>query len=258
MRFLLLIFVYLSLQTGFCQARTVTTFEGFYNGVNLQLECKTSPSTPWQECYCIDSVSLDNQTLKNPLKNGVQVNLTPVENLKIWEPLELKIYYSKSCQLRILNPYNFYPQKLMTVDTLFINYPFLKWETQVEQYKWGEWTKVGDYINISSDTIYQTDISSFSNAGENIFRVAVSNIEYDHFPSEQVTFENHSKKKAKAKFNQKSRLIKFNQKADYVMYNDKKQIVLRGIGSQLSLKSIKKGIYSLYYADKIKKIKIKH
>ena len=234
----------------------------------MQIECKSSPITPWQKCDCIDSVSVNGKKLVNPINNGVQVALDKSKNLEIWDKVDVKIYYSKTAQLRLLNPYHFYPQKLKTVDTLYVNYPFLIWEThqnfkdlrlwvQIEQYKWGDWIKVGTNFNILSDTLYQADISNFAHTGENKFRVAVSNIEYDHFPSSELIFQVKAKKKAKAKLKKNEQKIVLNQKVDYVLYNDKEEIVLRGLSNQIDLKHVQPGTYFLFYANRIKKIKLK-
>lgn len=268
MRFFSLIFIFICPLWCSCQESAVKSFFGFYNGVNLQIECKESPITPWQKCDCIDSVSLNKKTLTEPLIDGVQVNINNFDSLKIWSEIDVKVFYSKTCQIRILNPYHFYPQELKTVDSIYFDYPILKWETdqnypdlrlwvQIEQFKWGEWVKVGSHINIGSEKSYKADISSFSTSGENTFRVAVSNIEYDHFPSSPIVFENKIKKKAKFKKNKKSKLIQFNQELDYILYNEKKEIVKRGMANQLSLENITGGIYYLYYSNRIKKIKLK-
>ena len=268
MRIIFLIVICSITVLGISQESAVKSFEGFYNGSNLQIECKTSPITPWQKCDCIDSVSVNGKRLLNPINNGVQVALDKTPNLNIWDKVDVKIYYSKTAQLRLLNPYHFFPQKLETVDTLYVNYPFLIWEThqnfkdlrlwvQIEQYKWGDWTKVGNNINIDSDTLYQVNISDFAHAGENKFRVAVSNIEYDHFPSKELIFQVNEKKKAKAKLKKKDAKIVLNQKVDYVLYNNKEEIVLRGLSNKIDLGYVQPGTYFLYYADRIKKITLK-
>lgn len=263
------ILIFLSLQISFAQENEMKSFNGFYNGANLQIECRTSKITPWQKCDCIDSVRLNYKNFPNAIKDGVQVNLTSEKNLKMWEKVNLEIYHAKNCELRILNPYHFYPQQLTTVDTVFYRPPFLEWKTeqnfqdlrlwvQIEQYKWGEWTKVGRHFNITTEKVYIADISAYITKGENQFRVAVSNIEYDHFPSNIITFTNTNIKKAKAKLNKKTASFHFNRKLDYIVYNANKEIALRGLDEKVSIQRLAPGEYTIYYSNRIKKFKIKN
>ncbi|MFT4600806.1 MAG: hypothetical protein ACI857_000983 [Arenicella sp.] len=258
---ILLVFYSLAFSSFSQQYNQVKTFEGFYRGDDLKIQCQPNPITPWTTCDCIDSVVVNNKRLKEINIDGDQLKLNAAKDLIFFEEIKISLFYSRKFEMRIINPNDFFPKEILGVSELEIDSNnFIRWQTlqnhpdillwaQVEQKKWGEWIKLGPNFNITEETKYKFDTTPYLSKGPNEFRVAVASIDYDHIPSRAVIIE-IKKKKAKAKYKKRLKKIVINQKVDYLFYDHKNDIISRGFSSEINVSELEKGDYHLHYSNR--------
>ncbi|MBD3638627.1 MAG: hypothetical protein HUJ25_14845 [Crocinitomicaceae bacterium] len=243
-----------------------TEFMGFFNGINLNIQCQESIVTPWKTCDCIDSVAVNGNVVDNILYEGYQVDLANAIELNLYDTVRIVLYHLKKCRIRTLNPYDFFPKTILPVAYLKLekdnmltwavqeNYPDLKLWVQIEQYKWGEWIKIG-HVNITDQVVYQMDVSTYLNRGENKFRASIASIEQDHVPGDEITVK-HKCRKVKFKINKKAQKIVFSRKTHYEVWNKDWQIAARGYDDEIDYSKYKEGEYYLRYAGEEKLIEL--
>lgn len=265
MRWLLFYFLLLNF-CGWSQNQE-QSFEGFFRGDNLKIQCRTSPTTPWAGCDCIDSVIVNGENYGNIIYEGHQVDLANQTSLKIFEALSLNIYYQSNNELRLLNPYQFLPKTILPVSELAItedgklswtteqNLPDLKLWCQVEVYKWGDWMKVGPNFNIGKDSLFQFKVTPFLHRGSNRIRVTVASIDRDRVPSTPIEFD-FNKKRTKAKIKAKKRKVFFKLPTHYKLYNDKNQLVEEDVRKEIDLDDYPTGTYHLWFGQEKKSFKL--
>jgi len=244
------------------------TFEGFYRGDKLKIQCRKNQISPWQKCNCLDSVIVNTSKLQKIEIDQFELNINAEDKLEIYDKVDVQIHYSNKCQLRIINPNQFFPKQILPVEDVKIdtnniihwrtlqNFPDIRLWAQVEQNKWGEWIKIGPNFNILEKDKYQFKLTPFLNKGINEFRVVVANIDYEFYPSDPISIE-VKKKKAKAKYKRKKNKVIFNDEQHFVFYNDRKDIIQRGFAKELDTKNQKAGLYSVQYANRVYTFKIK-
>ncbi len=244
------------------------TFEGFYRGDKLKIQCRQNQISPWQKCNCLDSVIVNSKKLEKIEIDQFDLNINENKKLEIYQKVDIQIHYNNKCQLRIINPNQFFPKKILPAEDVKIdtsnkihwrspqNFPDIRLWTQVEQNKWGEWVKIGPNFNVLEEDQFEFDLTPFLNKGLNEFRVTVANIDYEFYPSEAVSIE-VKKKKAKAKYKKKKQQVIFNDEHHFIFYNDKKDVISRGFAKEIDTKNQKSGTYSVHYANKFYEFKIK-
>ena len=243
------------------QTNKTKAFTGFYRGDQLKIQCQKSPTTPWGECNCIDSVLINSNKLSEIEIKDYLLNIRLDTSLKFYEPILIEIYHDYKYDLRILNPNQFFPKKILPPTKVKIdsnnfihwetqqNYPDLRIWTQVEQKKWGDWVKIGNNFNVLEDKNFSFDLTTYLHSGLNEFRISTETIDYEHFYSKSVKID-IKKMKVKAKFRKKTKVIQLSQQTHYTLYNDKKEVVLKGISSKIDVSNLKVGRYELAYSNR--------
>lgn len=243
------------------------TFEGFFRGDNLNIQCRTSPTTPWQSCDCIDSVIVNSENYGNILYEGHQVDIANQTAVKLFEPIKIMIYFQENHELRIINPYQFLPKDILAAEKLKLtesgniswetpqNYPDLKLWCQIEVYKWDDWIKVDRNYNIEQDSIFEANILPFLHRGKNRVRVTIASIDRDRVPSTPVEV-NIEKKKLKCKIKPKKRISRFKYATHFKLYNERHQLVEEGVKKEIKLDEYPSGTYFLWFGTQKKEIKL--
>jgi hypothetical protein len=243
-------------------------FKGFFRGENLNIQCRKAMNELWLSCNCIDSVQVNGITCHDIIYEGYQIDIANKADVDLYDTLEIELFYQKGCDFRFLNPNMFQPKTIQAVDsfwqendsilhwTLAEVYPDLKLWVQIEQYKWGEWSKIGNNHNILDSAHFSTNISSYLFKGENQFRAVVSTIDHDRIPSDTITIKSKAKK-VKCKYKKKKNQIVFSRESRYSIYNFYNLISMRGIASEVDVDSLAKGKYIVKYSNKIYHFEIK-
>ena len=243
------------------------SFEGFFRGTNLNIQCRSSSITPWKSCNCIDSVIVNGENYSNILHEGYQIDLANRTAIKLFDVGEIIIYYQVNNELRILNPNDFLPKEILPIKALELrqngniswqtqqNFPDLKLWCQIEVYKWDDWIKVDRNYNIREDDVFSANILPYLNDGENKVRVTVASIDRDRVPSAPVHLEMEMKK-LKCKLKRKKRFIRFNYSTHYKLFNEQLQLVDENLGKEISLKDYPAGTYFLWFGAQKKEIQL--
>ncbi|MEX1001790.1 MAG: hypothetical protein WDZ35_06710 [Crocinitomicaceae bacterium] len=257
---LILLFL-LTVSTVWSQKVQQYTFEGFFRGSNLNVQCREKPTKPWSYCDCFDSIAVNRQVVSGILYEGYQVDISNRTKIEIFDTVSITFYYQKGCDFRIINPNEFLPKIIDPVDTLYVdeenqlhwrtsqNYPQLRMWVQIEQYKWGEWVKIGPNFVITEQKKYEMDISPFLFKGENEFRAVVAGIDHERLPSEAVSVK-HKGKKVKYRINDGE--VYFSKATHYELYDKQLHIADRGYGDKVSLINfnVPDGEYILRFSNK--------
>lgn len=263
--FLLVLF---TSQTNFAQHQGTFKFEGFFNGTNLNIQCRTQLNRPWYRCKCIDSVKVNGKVIPDIVYEGVQVDIANKVDLNMYDPVEVVIFFQKPCEIRTINSYEFFPKNILPVTNVQLdennmltfdvqeNYPDLRFWVQIEQYKWGDWTKIGSHINITDEHSYQFDLNPHLIRGTNQFRATMATITQDRIPSEVITVK-AKVPKVKFKYKAKEKTIYFSDTTHFELLNENSAIANKGVSNQCSVEKLGPGKYLLLYADKEKWITIK-
>lgn len=239
------------------------TFEGFYNGQNLNLQCRAALNKPWLECGCVDSIAINGKVVPDILYQGYQVDIANKAEPEMHTPITIDLYHQKNCDFRILNPNDFLPKDVLPVSTFELGandslkwtvsqvYPQLRMWVQIEQFRWNEWVKVGPNYNINGPSQYAASVKQHLFRGKNQFRVVVATIDHARVPSEVITIKS-KRKKIKCKI--KKGMITFSEPTYYEVYDEKGLIAARGTSEQVDIQKINapKGKYLLRYANKTK------
>jgi hypothetical protein len=264
----LIIVVFTSFSIGYTQNKDPFTFWGYFNGTNLNVQCKSAQNELWLACDCIDSLAVNGKVIPDILYEGYQIDLANKTDLKIQDSVEVVLFAQNSCQIRLLNPNNFFPATILPVKDLRINksakiewmvqenYPQLRLWVQIEQYKWGEWVKIGPNINITKKVSYELDVTPYLNKGENQFRAVVASIDHDRIPSDPILLK-HRSKKIKLKLNKKSKVITFSSDTHYEVWDESWLIAARGRGALVDLSHLANGKYHVRYGNRVKVIFVK-
>ena len=249
------------------QKQKTYTFDGFFNGANLKVQCRTSLTTPWSICECMDSLLVNGKNYKDILYGGYEIDIANKTTLGMYDSVHIDMYV-KGCELRILNPTDFYPKEILPVAVVMLsedgtiswsvqqNYPDLKIWVQIEQYKWNEWVRVGPIFTITDEVTYKTNISKYLVKGENKFRAAVASIAHVHIPSDELVMQ-HKGKKIKYKYKKKEKKIFFNRPTHFELWNEDWLLSAKGEDTVVEMKYQRPGIYYLRYGNTEKKIKVK-
>jgi hypothetical protein len=234
------------------------TFEGFFQGENMSVQCRESVITPFAFCECFDSIAVNGVVIDDLLYEGYQLDIANKVDLKIYEKFAVTFYYEE-CDFRIPNVHSFLPKEILPVEdfkhekgilswTTPQVYPQLKMWVQIEQYKWGRWVKIGDNQNIVDERNYSMDINDYLFNGENKFRAVVATINRIRIYSDEIVVS-HKGKKVKCKVDQKKEQITFSKATHYELYNSTWMIAKRGFGKSIDIKGLKADDYTIKFAN---------
>ena len=244
MRRIILFISFSLLCTAHAQQTESYTFEGFYNGPNMIIQCREKPTTPWNNCTCIDSIAINDTVVPDILYEGYQIDIANKTKTNFEDSISITLFYNKGCNFRITNPQDFLPPDILPVDSLYVdedytlhwitaqNYPQLNMWVHIEQYKWGEWVKISKHYPISLQKNYSVNIKDHLYKGKNQFRVVVASINHERSPSEALIIPFKSKK---IKYKIKDTLVQFNQETHYEIRDSNYNIATKGYGDHIDL-----------------------
>lgn len=257
MKQLFAIIVFLNLVVAYSQVKS-HTFDGYYNGINLNVQCRESVTTPYTYCDCIDSIAVNGKVIPDLLYDRYQLDISNKLDLQLHDEISITFYYER-CDFRMINVSDFLPKEILPVTDLKIddglmswttqqNYPQLKLWVQVEQYKWDRWVKIDENINIVDTPFYSMDISKYLNDGENKFRATVATIDQHRSPSAEIIVP-HEAKKVKCKVNTKKKYIKFSRSTHFELYDASWAVAKRGVAESIDIQKLKPGNYVIKYSN---------
>ncbi|UKN01108.1 hypothetical protein K6119_15370 [Paracrocinitomix mangrovi] len=244
-------------------------FNGFFNGMNLTVQCRDGVTKPWHECDCFDSVAVNGKVYPNILYEGYQIDINNKLDLDMYQSVKVQIYYPERCDFRILNPNDFMPKEILPVKTFeFENdstlkwtvsqvYPDLKLWVQIEQFKWDRWVKIDQNFNITDSIPVTFNVSKYIHPGENQFRAVVATINGQSAYSDPITSKKFKQKKVKLQYNPTDKILTFSSFVSYEIYDSNELIFKRGNGSSVDLHNLPPGTYRVFYSNRRKEILVK-
>jgi len=234
----------------------IIVLEGHYQGKNLYVQ---NPFAGSGVGFCTFEVTINgNVTTDEVNSSAFEIDFTN-EQLKIGDPVIVKIKHKDDCKPRVLNPEVLKPKSTFIAKSVSISKDgVFTWKTNsesgiltftVEQYRWNKWIKVGEVEGVGSPSEHTYQFKITTHSGEN--KVRVKQIDYTGSPrysqaaktvstKPEITFEPVKVKD----------IITLTGETLYEVYDAYGNIVKRGYGSTVDASNLKKGLYYLSYDNK--------
>lgn len=236
----------------------IIVLEGHYQGKNVYVQ---NPYSAAGVGFCTYEVTVNDDISTDEINSSAfEIDLTAF-NLKVTDPVVIKIKHKDGCAPKVLNPEVLKPKSTFEVSNIEVSSDgVLKWKTTSEsgqipfvivQKRWNKWVKVGEVEGQGSkeSNTYQFKITAHS--GENSFRVKQTDMTGKARYSETVKYTdagvptvNFEPKKTKDDIN-------FTSKTMYEIYDQYGNIVKRGYDSKIFVGNMKKDMYYLNYDNKM-------
>ncbi len=235
----------------------VVVLEGHYQGKNLYVQ---NPFASSGVGFCTFEVTINGDVTTDEINSSAfEVDFTNF-NLKLGDPVTVKIKHKDDCKPRVLNPEVLKPKSTFEVSKISLaadgtfNFSTTKESGIltyiVEQYRWNKWVKVGEVEGVGSPKENSYVFKITPHSGEN--KVRVKQIDYTGSPrysksakaistAPAVTFSPEGKVKE---------AIDFSAETLYEVYDAYGNIVKRGFGNKLDATNLKKGTYYLSFDNK--------
>lgn len=244
------------------QAGTIV-LEGHYQGKNLYVQ---NPFAGSGVGFCTFEVTINGNVSTDEWNSSAfEIDFTNVQ-LKIGDPVIVKIKHKDDCKPRVLNPEVLKPKSTFVATSVSLDKEGnFKWATTgetgiltyvVEQYRWNKWIKAGEVEGIGSKSEHKYTFNVALHSGEN--KVRVKQIDYTGSPRYSQASSSMSTKPEVTFTPVKVKdFITLSSETLYEVYDAYGNIVKRGYGSQVDATNLKKGLYYLSYDNKTEKFEKK-
>jgi hypothetical protein len=253
---LLVSIAFLLVLKGYSQSMIL--LEGTYQGKNVYVQ---NPFASSGVGFCVYEVRVNDQVTTDEIgSSAFEVDLRNFQ-LKIGDPVTIKIFHKDDCNPKVLNPEVLKPKSTFVVApnggiTIDCTSEMLKWTTSgeqgkltfvVEQYRWNKWVKVGEVDGIGTPGSNNYSFKVVTHSGENQFRV------------KQVDYSGQARTSPIAKCTSTKPVMKFypikakdkitfeGGETLWEIYDQYGNIVKKGFGSSIDVSGLAKGGYFLNY-----------
>ncbi|CAN5911263.1 hypothetical protein BH11BAC7_BH11BAC7_00870 [soil metagenome] len=252
---LLLSIALLLVLKGYTQSMIL--LEGTYQGKNVYVQ---NPFASGGVGFCVYEVRVNDQVTTDEIgSSAFEVDLRNFQ-LKIGDPVTIKIFHKDDCKPKVLNPEVLKPKSTFVTPaggiTINCTDEMLKWTTTgeqgkltfiVEQYRWSKWVKVGEVDGSGTAGPNNYTFKVVTHSGENQFRV------------KQIDYSGQARTSAIAKCTSTKAAIKFypvkakdkitfeGGESLWEIYDQYGNIVKKGFGSTIDVTGLAKGGYFLNY-----------
>lgn len=248
----LLTVAFLLVQNGFSQSMIL--LEGTYQGKNVYVQ---NPFASSGVGFCVYEVRVNDQVTTDEIgSSAFEIDLRNF-NLKIGDPVSIKIFHKDDCKPKVLNPEVLKPKSTFVTTTISVTKDeTLEWTTTgeqgkltyvIEQYRWNKWVKVGEVDGLGTNGPNNYTFKVIPHSGENQFRV------------KQVDYSGQARTSPVAKFTSTRPVITFSPvkarttitfeggETLWEIYDQYGNIVKKGFGSSIDVTGLAKGGYFLNY-----------
>lgn len=254
-------FIFLLLSAFFVQQLSagIIVLEGHYQGKNLYVQ---NPFAGSGVGFCTFEVTINGNVTTDEINSSAfEIDFTNAQ-LKIGDPVIVKIKHKDDCKPRVLNPEVLKPKSTFVVASVKLdNAGTFTWVTNkesgiltytVEQYRWNKWVKVGEVEGVGSPSEHTYQFKITPHSGEN--KVRVKQVDYTGSPrySQAATSISTVAAVTFTPVKVKSEII-FSSETLYEVYDAYGNIVKRGYASNIDATNLKKGNYYLSYDNKTEK-----
>jgi hypothetical protein len=256
---LLMSIAFLLMLKGYSQSMIL--LEGTYQGKNVYVQ---NPFASGGVGFCVYEVRVNDQVTTDEIgSSAFEVDLRNFQ-LKIGDPVTIKIFHKDDCKPKVLNPEVLKPKStfvtLATGISINCGDEMLKWTTTgeqgkltfiVEQYRWNKWVKVGEVDGIGTPGTNNYTFKVVTHSGENQFRV------------KQIDYSGQARTSPVAKCTSTKAAIKFypvkakdkitfeGGETLWEIYDQYGNIVKKGFGSSIDVTGLAKGGYFLNYDNAV-------
>ena len=252
----LLFILIISLFTVNANATGVIVLEGHYQGKNIYVQ---NPFAENGVGFCTFEITINGEVTTDEVNSSAYEIDFSSRNLKIGDPVIVKIKHKEDCNPKVLNPEVLKPKSTFEIVSMNISKDGkFDWKTKnetgiltfiVEQFRWSKWIKVGEVDGNGKITESNYSFKVTPHSGENKFRV--KQFDYSGKPryssaSRYIsTFKEMSFSPKKAKTE-----VFFTNQTLFEVYDSYGNIVKKGFGEKVNISNLKKGIYYLNYDNK--------
>jgi hypothetical protein len=245
--------IWANLQAG------IIVLEGHYQGKNLYVQ---NPFAGSGVGFCTFEVTINGSVTTDEINSSAfEIDFKNAQ-LKIGDPVIVKIKHKDDCRPRVLNPEVLKPKSTFQGKTVSLAADgTFSWTTTgesgiltfiVEQYRWNKWVKVGEVEGMGSPSEHTYKFQITPHSGEN--KVRVKQVDYTGSPRysqaatsiSTVTEVTFTPEKVKDE-------VIFSSETLFEVYDAYGNIVKRGYGAKIDASNLKKGLYYLSYDNKTEK-----
>lgn len=237
-------------------ATGVIVLEGHYQGKNLYVQ---NPFAENGVGFCTFEVTINGEVTTDEVNSSAFEIDFSIRQLKIGDPVIVKIKHKDDCNPKVLNPEVLKPKSTFEIVSMKVSKDGkFDWTTKgetgkltyiVEQFRWNKWIKAGEVDGNGNTAESNYTFKVTPHSGENKFRV--KQVDYSGKPRYssasrylstmgEITF---SPKKAKTE-------VLFTDQTLFEVYDSYGNIVKKGFGNKVNITNLKKGIYYLNYDNK--------
>ena len=243
---------------GALNAGTIV-LEGHYQGKNLYVQ---NPFAGSGVGFCTFEVTINGNVTTDEINSSAfEIDFTN-EQLKVGDPVIVKIKHKDDCKPKVLNPEVLKPKSTFIVKSVALDKDGLfSWTTTgesgiltftVEQYRWNKWVKVGEVEGVGSVAEHSYKFKIAAHSGEN--KIRVKQVDYTATPrySKAATSISTSPIVTFSPVKVKEEIL-FSSETLYEVYDVYGNIVKRGYDSKIDATNLKKGDYYLSFDNKTDK-----
>lgn len=238
---------------GLNAQQTVLQLDGSYQGKGIYVK---NPYRNEKVGFCVSKVTVNGDVTTDEINSSsFLVDLSAFKFL-IGDKVDIKIYHSKGCTPKVVNPEALLPKSTFIVEEINVDEnQNLLWKTTgetgkldfvIEQYKWGEWVKVGSVAGIGTPVVQSYKFNVNVHSGENKFRVYQKDYSGKKRLSKEVVY-NSSQEKITFYPKKVRKDIVFSENTTYEVRDIYGNVVKKGLGASLDCSSLKKGFYYLNF-----------
>lgn len=230
---------------------------GSYQGKNIFVK---NPYRNEKVGFCVSKVTVNGEVTTDEINSAsFEIDLS-LHQFLLGEKIEVKIFHSKGCLPKVVNPQVLEPVSTYIVEDINVNdEKTLSWSTTkesgkltfvVEQYKWDGWVKVGEVKGNGNASIQSYKFKIETHSGENKFRVYQKDYTGKKRVSKEVVYNSSS---PKVTFYPKKvrKDIVFSTQTTFEVYDTYGNIVKKGAGELLDCSTLKKGFYYLKFDNEV-------
>ena len=249
--------------TGAVAQNEMITLNGNYQGRNLYIQ---NPFTDGNSGFCVTEVLVNG----NPTKDEIQSSAFEIDfkslDLKMGDPVEIKLKHKSVCKPKVLNPEVLKPKATYElIDIKISPEGIVEWSTKnesgkleyaVEQFRWNKWVKIGAVEGNGTPADNNYTFKASLHSGKN--QIRVKQTDYTNTPKISRTAELNSNvcnivfapTKTSTEINFTCSDTKSAVETMYEIYDEYGNVVKKGIGSKVTVTELKKGTYYINYDNK--------
>lgn len=242
----------------------VIVLEGIYQGKNLYVKNSFGSEGVG---FCIYEVTINGKLNPDEINQSAFEIDFSFQNIKLGEPVIIKIKHKDDCDIKVLNPEVLKPKSTFVSENVELDRDgIFHWTTSnettqldfiVEQFRWNKWVKIGEVQGMGTPGVHEYEFKITPHSGEN--KVRVKQVDYTGDPrySEAATFVSDQEPISLPNEKFKHEIAFIGGESLYELYDKYGTVVKRGFADTINIENLPKGTYYLSFDNKTQTIRIK-